>query len=168
MIIAIISVIISFLLDNFLSNITSYSLNSPSLFSTIYTLVILVVLFPHFNNQKKYIIILLITAIFFDIAYTSTFLLNVVIFTIIYFIVKKLNFILPNNLLMANITSLVSIFLYHIITFVILNIVNYNDYTIILLVNILLHSILATVIYTTVMYFILEKIYNIFNIKQIK
>ena len=168
MIIAILSIIVSFLLDVFLSNITSYSLNSPSWFSTIYTIVILFLLFPYFNNQKKYIIILIITALFFDIVYTSTFLLNVVIFIVLYFIVKRLNFWLPNNLLIANVTSLIVIFAYHIISFITLNIVNYNDYSISLLINILIHSIIASFIYTTIMYFILKKLYSFFKIKQIK
>ena len=46
--------------------------------------------------------------------------------------------------------------------------VNYNDYSISLLINILIHSIIATIIYTTIMYFILKKLYSFFKIKQIK
>lgn len=168
MIIAVISVILSFLLDVFLSNITSYSLNDPSWFSTIYTIIILFLLFPYFNNEKKYFAILIITALFFDIVYTATFMLNITIFIILYIVVKKLNFWLPNNLIISNIISLIVIFGYHIISFLILNIVNYNDYSAILLFNILTHSILSTIIYTTIMYFVLQKIYNLFKIKQIK
>ena len=115
MIIAIISVFISFLLDNFFSNNIAYSITSPSWFSTIYTLICLIVIFPYFYNQKKYLYILIFCGILFDIVYTGTFLVNVVVFILLYFIVKKINFWLPNNLLMANIVSFMGIVLYHVL-----------------------------------------------------
>lgn len=168
MIIAIISVLFSFLLDNFLSTNISYSLTSPSIFSTMYTLIALFIIYPYFNNEKKYLYILVSSALFFDMVYTSTFLFNLIIFLGLYFIVKKLNFWLPNNLLMSNITSIIVIFLYHIISFIVLSLVKYNGYDISLLIKILTHSILATIIYTSILYFVLKKIYDKFHIKQIR
>ena len=168
MIVSIVSLFISFLLDNFFSNNIAYSITSPSWFSTIYTLICLIVIFPYFSNQKKYLYILIFCGILFDIVYTGTFLVNVVVFVLLYYIIKKINFWLPNNLLMANVLSLIGIILYHVLCFVILNLVKYNVYDVNLLFRIIIHSIIATIIYTSLLYIILNKIYGRLNIKQIK
>ncbi len=52
----------------------AYSLTAPSIFSTIYTLIALFVVYPYFGNEKKYMYLLLFSALFFDIVYTSTIL----------------------------------------------------------------------------------------------
>ena len=168
MIVAIISVFISFLLDNFFSNNIAYSITSPSWFTTIYTLICLYVIYPYFNNQKKYIYILISCGILFDIVYTGTILVNLSIFILLYFIIKKTNYLLPNNLIMANVLSLIGIIFYHIFSFIILSIVKYNIYDVNLLLQIIIHSIASTVIYTSILYIVLSKVYSRLNIKQIK
>ena len=166
--VAIIIVVISFLLDALISNHIGYTLTDPSIFKTIFTIVSLVSIYPYFNNDKKYLYILIITGILFDIIYTGTFLFVTLIFVIIYLVNKFLDFFLPFNLLNINILSIVSIYIYHILSFIILNLVKYNSYNINLLFNIILHSIISTIIYTTIIYFILRYIYNRLNIKQIR
>ena len=44
----------------------------------------------------------------------------------------------------------------------------YNDYNIMLLFNIIIHSIFMTIIYTSISYFIIKFMYNKFGIKYIK
>lgn len=166
--VAIIVVIISFLLDALISSHIGYTLANPSLFKTIFTIVSLVSIYPYFNNDKKYLYILIITGILFDIIYTGTFLFVTLIFIIIYLVNKFLDFFLPFNLFNINVLSVVSIYTYHIISFIILNLVKYNSYSIKLLFNIIVNSVIGTIIYTTIIYFILRYIYEKLNIKQIK
>ncbi len=168
MAIALVSVIISFLLDGLLSNYFNFSLINPSLFKTIYTIIALVVILPYFNNDKKYLYILFGTAILFDIVYTNTFILNIVLFFLIYILNKFLDFFMPHNLLNSNIRSILSVTLYYILTFIILNIVKYNEYSLSLLLNIITHSIIMTIIYTTILYLLTKYLYGKFNIKQIR
>ncbi len=168
MIIAIVSVIISFFLDGLLSNYFNFSLINPSIFKTIYTIVALVVVLPYFNNDRKYLYILFVTAILFDIVYTNTFILNIILFFIIYLLNKFLDFFMPHNLLNSNIRSILSLIVYYILSFSILNIVKYNEYSLSLLLNIITHSIIMTIIYTTILYFITKYLYEKFNIKQIR
>lgn len=168
MIIAIISIVISFLLDCFFSNNIAYSITSPSWFSTIYTVICLLVLFPYFDNRKKYLYLLFGCGIIFDVVYTGTILVNLFIFVLLYLMIKTLNFWLPNNILMANIISIIGICMYHGLSYVILSLVKYNVYDISLLLKIITHSIIATVIYTSLLYITIKKIYDKFNIKQIK
>ena len=83
-------------------------------------------------------------------------------------VIKILYNILPGNVFMTNIISYVGIIIYHILSFIILMITGYGDYSIILLFNIIIHSIFMTIIYTSISYFIMKFMYNKFDIKYIK
>jgi len=166
--IAIITIITSFILDGIISNHQNYTLIAPSIFKTIFTIIALVNVYPYFHNDKKYILLLLITGIFFDIVYAGTFMFVTIIFIIIYYVHKFIDFFLPFNLLNINIISCISIFIYHLLSFCLLNVFKYNSYDINLLINIIVHSVLGTIIYTTIMYCILKRIYDKYNIKHIR
>lgn len=168
MIISIIYLIISFLLDNFMSNIFPSTLSDVSYFTTIYIIISFVIIYPYFDSEKKYYILLFIFGLLFDILYTGTFILNVVIFFIVSIIIKLLNNIFPENIFTTNVISVISVSFYHIISFIILSLVSNIGYDFILLINIILGSLIMTVIYTTISYFVMKFIYHRFNIKYIK
>ena len=160
MIIAVIYVIISFLLDGLMSNLLPFNLVDPSYLKTIYSIISIVIIYNYFDNKQKYLKILIVLGIFFDIVYTNTFILNVVVFLVIYIILSILDYIIPTNIITINIKSISCIFLYHILTYIILLLANYNDYSIKLFGIILLRSIIMTIIYTTISYLIMNKIYD--------
>jgi hypothetical protein len=168
MIVIIIYTIISFLLDGLLSNYMSINIIDPSYFRTIYSIISLVIIYNYFDNNTKYLKILLVLGMFFDIVYTNTFLLNVVIFLIIYLIIKKINIFIPNNIFTINLKSILSITIYHILSYLILLLSNYHNYSIRLLTLILSRSIIVTIIYTTISYLLLKKIYFKIYDKKIK
>ena len=168
MIIIIIYTIISFLLDGLLSNYMSINIIEPSYFRTIYSIISLILIFNYFDNNSKYLKTLLIVGILFDIVYTNTFLLNVTIFLIIYLINKKINILIPNNILTINIKTYLSIIIYHTLSFLILLLANYQNYSIKLLLLILSRSFIMTIIYTTISYLLLKKIYFKIYDKKIK
>ena len=83
MIIYLIILLISFFLDGIMSNyFTSINLHI-SLFNTIYSVIAFSCIANYFSNKKKYIILIGLTGLCFDIVYTNTFLLNVFIFIIL-------------------------------------------------------------------------------------
>ena len=168
MIVIIIYTIISFLLDGLLSNYMSINIIDPSYFRTIYSIISLVIIYNYFDNNTKYLKILLVLGMFFDIVYTNTFLLNVVLFLIIYLIIKKINIFIPNNIFTINLKSILSITIYHILSYLILLLSNYHNYSIRLLTLILSRSIIVTIIYTTISYLVLKKIYFKIYDKKIK
>ena len=145
MIVSIIYIIISFILENIMSNIFITTLNNVSPFTTIYTIIALVVIYPYFASDKKYFLLVIIFGFLFDTIYTSTILLNLTIFLVISLLIKTLNNIISDNIIMTNIISLISVATYHILTFIILNIVTSKSYSIILLGKILTHSIIMTI-----------------------
>lgn len=168
MIVSIIYIIISFILENIMSNIFITTLNNVSPFTTIYTIIALVVIYPYFASDKKYFLLVIIFGFLFDTIYTSTILLNLTIFLVISLLIKTLNNIISDNIIMTNIISLISVATYHILTFIILNIVTSKSYSIILLGKILTHSIIMTIIYTSISYIIIKYLYSKLSIKQIK
>ena len=168
MIVSIIYIIISFILENIMSNIFVTTLNNVSPFTTIYTIIALVVIYPYFASDKKYFLLVIIFGFLFDTIYTSTILLNLTIFLVISLLRKTLNNIISDNIIMTNIISLISVATYHILTFIILNIVTSKSYSIILLGKILTHSIIMTIIYTSISYIIIKYLYSRLSIKQIK
>ena len=165
MIISIIYLVFSFLLEGIMSNIFPSTLSNISYFTTIYIIISFAIIYPYFDNDKKFFILIFIL---FDILYTSTIFVNTFIFIIIGIVIKILYNILPGNVFMTNIISYVGIIIYHILSFIILMITGYGDYSIILLFNIIIHSIFMTIIYTSISYFTMKFMYNKFDIKYIK
>lgn len=168
MILIISYLIFSFILDGVMSNYVSINLVDPSIFRTIYSIIAIVVIYDYFKDDRKYLYIILILGILFDIVYTNTFILNIIIFLIIYLILEKLDYLIPTNLLTINLKALISIFIYHIMTYLILLMVHYNNYNLSLLWMIIIRSIIMTIIYTSISYIIIKKIADKKNLKKIK
>lgn len=168
MIISIIYLVISFLLEGIMSNMFPSTLSSISYFTTIYLIIAFTIIYPYFDNDKKYFILIFVFGILFDILYTSTFMVNTFIFIIIGIVIKILYNILSDNVFVTNIISYVGIIIYHLLSFIILIITGYGDYSIILLFNIIIHSIIMTIIYTSISYFIIKFLYKKFDVKYIK
>lgn len=165
MIIAITYVIISFLIDGLMSELLPFNLINPSWFKTIYSVISLVIIYNYFDNKKKYLSILIVLGIFFDIVYTNTFILNIVVFLIIYIILSNLDYLITTNIFTINLKTIVCISSYHILTYIILLLANYNNYNIKLLGLILIRSLIMTIIYTTISYLLMNKIYDNNRIK---
>lgn len=168
MIVSVIYLILSFILDNFMSNIFPSTLTNVSYFTTIYIIISFVIIYPYFSNEKKYYILLIIFGLLFDILYTGTFILNLVLFLVIGIIIKMLNNVFPENVFTTNIISVIGISLYHIFSFVILSLVSSINYDFMLLINVVIRSIFMTAVYTSISYFAMKFIYDKFSIKQIK
>ncbi len=168
MIISIVYLVISLVLEVIMSNYFSSTLTNVSLFSTIYTIVGLAILYPYFNNDKKYYLLVVFCGIIFDMVYTSTFMFNLIVFFIVGILIKILYNVFPENIFMSNLISFISILIYHLICFILLNIFSGVSYDFMILVNIILGSIIMTIIYTTISYFIIKFIFNKFGIKYVK
>ena len=71
MIISIIYLVISFLLEGIMSNIFPSTLSNISYFTTIYIIISFAIIYPYFDNDKKFFILIFIFGILFDILYTD-------------------------------------------------------------------------------------------------
>lgn len=168
MIITVIYLILSFILDNLMSYIIPSSLGDVGYFNTIYIIISFVIICSYFSNEKKYYLLILIFGLLFDVLYTGTFIFNMIIFVLLGIIIKIFNSYFPVNVFTINVNSIISIFSYHILSFIILNLVSGISYGFITLIHILIGSIVMTIIYTSISYFVMGYIYKRFNIKYIK
>ena len=167
-ILAIILLTISFFIQGISSTIIGYTTQSISMFYTIYILITFLILYPHFENQKKFLLLLAIFGLLTDLIYANTFIFNTCLFYVIYKSNKIFHFLFPYNLFTVNISNLLGIYLYHTITFLFLVLLNFDNYSIVTLLNILLNSTLMTIIYTTIIYWIVNIIKQRFELKEVK
>ncbi len=166
--IVIISLFFSLIWQGITSNILGFTSSNLSIFLTIYPLINLLILIPHFENSKKNILVVLIVGILVDIIYANTFLLNTSIFLIVYYITKLFHHFFPYNVYTINISSLIGIFLYHILNYIFLLIIRYDNYPLTMLGQILTHSIIMTIIYTTMLYLLIDWLKKKFELKEIR
>ena len=168
MLVAIISLVFSCLIQGISSNYLGYIYSDLSLFSTIYILINLLVLRPYFGSEKKYLIILGVFSFAMGIAYTDAVLLNVFLFFIIYYFSKMFHYYFPYNFFTLNISCLLGVFVYHIVTFFFLFILESDYYSINMLFSIVTHSILMTLGYTSLLYFIFKFLFSNLLLREIK
>ena len=168
MILSIISLICSCIIQGILSNYLGYTYSELSYFSTIYILVNLLVLKPYFDNDKKYLLILVIFGFAMGIAYTDAVFLNVFLFLCAYYFGKIFHFFFPYNFLTLNISCLLSVFLYHIITFLFLFLLKSDYYTFDMLFRVVIRSIPMTILYTSFLHFLFNFLFRKFELREIK
>lgn len=167
-IVSIITLIISTLIQGITSNYLGYTYNTLSIFSTLYVLITILILNPYFENKKKYFAILIIFGLIIDATYTNTFILNTCLYIVCYYISKAFHFFFPYNWVTISISNILCVFTYHTISFLLLNILKYDAYTIQNLLKILSHSIIMTVVYSIIIYFIVSIINKKLGIKEVK
>ena len=166
--VGIIYLTLSFILDNLMSLLLPSTLTDISYFTTIYIIISFVVIYPYLGDEKKFYILLVIFGLLFDILYTGTFIFNVSLFLVIGICIKLLYNVFPENVFTMNVISLISIIIYHFLSFVIVGLISSINYDFILFINIVLHSLAMTIIYTSISYFALKVIGRKFNVKYIK
>lgn len=168
----IIIIIVLLILSTFLQSTTSlylgYTYENLSIFSTLYVLITLMIIKTHFENKKKYFFLLIFLGIIIDISYTGTFGLNSCLFIVCYYISVSFHSFFPYNCFTISVSNLLCVFIYHIISFLFLVLFKYDSYSITALLKILSHSILMTITYSNIIYWIMYFITKKYQLKPIK
>lgn len=167
-IVSVISLLFSLLIQGLMSNFFGYTIDNLSIFSAVYVLINLVVLMPYFEDNKKILIILIIFGLLMDMVYSNTCIFCTCIFLVIFYFNKMLNFFFPSNLLTINIFSILSMIVYHVLTFIFLVILKFDSYGILVLLKVIGCNIIMTIIYTTILYFLISFIYKKFDLKIVR
>lgn len=165
---SIISLIFSTLIQGIISNYLGYTHSEVTIFSSLYILINLLILRPYFENEKKYIILLIVFGLIVDIAFTNTFIFNTCLFLIIYYFSKFFHSFFPYNAITLSISNLLGVFIYHILTFLILSILKYDSYSVSVLLKILSHSIFMTIIYSCLVHGVVQQIQNKLELRMVK
>ena len=168
MIISIIYLFVCLVLEMLMSNFFTSTLSDISVFATIYTIIGLVILYPYFNCSKKYYLLVIMCGVIFDILYASTYMFNLVLFGLVGILVNVLYSLFPENVFMTNLISFISVLIYHVLCYILLSLFSDISYSFIILVNIIVGSIIMTIIYTTISYYVIRFVFNRRGIKYIK
>lgn len=168
MIFSIVLLVVSFFLQGIMPSTIGYTNSFLSMFSTIYILITLLLIYPNFENQNKFLLLLIIFGLLVDLVYSNTLIFNTCLFYLIYKLSKTFHFLFPYNLFTINLSNLLGIYLYHIISFLSLSLLNYDNYNFIILIKSLLNSTIMTIIYSSFIYLIMFFIKQRFDLKEIK
>jgi len=157
--IPIIILIISFTLDGILTNFLPYLVNDLSLFTPLLTLVSIFIIYPFYRKkQKNYFITIIILGILYDLFYTNLLLFNASLFTIIGFITKYIYKNFKINYIRIIIYIILIITIYESLTAIILLILNLVPITLNNVIYKITHSIILNIIYTEILYLIINKL----------
>ena len=163
----IIIIFISLLLDTKTSLFLS-TVNNPSIFLTLYSVVALVVIYPSYQTESKFFYLAAVLGLLFDITFTGTFILNMCIFLLLAFIIKSLYFFLASSYINTVIISIITVNLYYAISYGILFLIGHNLRNINSLLTIILSSLIMTFIYSSILYFINKNLIDKWGLKLIK
>ena len=152
-------IIISIILDGILSNFLPYTIGNLSYFTPLLTLVSLFLIYPFYiKKAKKYYIAALIMGLIYDLLYTNLLFYNSILFLIISILIKYLYKNFEVNYFNIILYIIVIITSYEIIQALIILSFQLVPITISKLIYKIIHSLILNIIYTEIVYFIIQKL----------
>lgn len=157
MIISISIIILSFLLDGFLSVYQLYIDYFP--FLTLFTISSLVLIYPLLAlSHHRYFQIALIMGLIYDLVYTNTLFLNIILFWLLAVIIKYVYTFFTYHLLNSILLNMFIIIIYQFLIFTILVLLNYISLNFNLWWGRLPYLIIVNNFYFIIMYLMIRKI----------
>jgi len=152
----------SFLFESIFSNfIPVYSLFTP-----LFLLTSIVVLYPYISKNKfNFIIICMILGVIYDISFTGSCFVNVISFTTVGYILSVCYNYVKYNVYTVNIINIIILITYRIISYIILLSVNYIPFNNRNFFSGIYNSILINILYCIVIFYMANLFYKIFNKK---
>lgn len=160
------TIIVSFLLESIVSNQIPLNTN---FFSPCFVLMACIIIYPYFKkNDYKYLLTCGFIGLTYDISFTSTLLFYTVIFVIMGYIIKSVNYLFANHIISTLVNSIISILIYRVLSYVILVLVGYFEFSFSYLLKGIYSSFILNIIYITILYFITEIISQKYHISKDK
>ena len=152
-------IIISIILDGILSNFLPYTIGNLSCFTPLLTLVSLFLIYPFYvKKTKKYYIVALVMGLIYDLLYTNLLFYNSILFLIIAILIKYLYKNFEVNYFNIILYIIVIITSYETIQALIISSLQLVPITISKLIYKTTHSLILNIIYTEIVYFIIQKL----------
>ena len=151
--------IISLILDGLLTNYLPFLVNELSLFTPLFTLTSIFIIYPFYRKkEKKYFILVFIIGIIYDLLYTNLLFFNALLFLVIAYLSKQIykNFDISFIKLIIYISLI--IISYETLTGLIIFIFNLVPITISKIIYKITHSLIINIIYGEIIYLILNKL----------
>lgn len=159
MIISTIVILISFILDGVLSNFLPYLVGNLSLFTPMFTIVSLILIYPFFQKRiKNYFIIAFVLGTLYDLFYTNLLLFNAILFLAVAVLIMYLYKYVEMNYINIILYVVLIITVYELLTvfcIVLFQLVPISFAKVIYKIS---HSLILNIIYVEIIYFIINMI----------
>ena len=151
--------LISIILDGVLTNFLPYLVNDLSIFTPLLTVVSIFILYPlNRKKENKFFILIFIVGIIYDLLYTNLLFLNGLIFVLIALISKVIYKNFEISYLKIIIYTIIIIVIYESVYAGILFIYRVVPVTFIKLLYKISHTLILNIIYTELLYLIINKL----------
>lgn len=155
--IPIIIIIISFTLDGILTNFLPYMTNDLSLFTPLFTITCIYLVYPFYKKKEKnFFITIFILGIIYDLFYTNLLFFNALLFLLIGFFTKLIHKNFENSPIKLILYIIAIISIYEITNALIIlffNLVPITPYKILYKIS---HSLILNIIYAELIYLIIK------------
>ena len=158
-------IIFSFLFEAAFSNIITLN----SVFTPLFLITSLVILYPYFNNRNfNFIVVCLLCGLFYDIIFSNSAFVNTISFTVCgAFIILGYNYV-NYNILSSNFFNIIIIIFYRVVSYLLLCILDYTSFNEIHLLEGIYNSLLVNVVYGIIIFILVDKLAKIFQIRKIE
>lgn len=142
-------IIVSLILDGLLSNFLNFMVLDLSLFTPLFTVMSLFIIYPFFHKREKakYLVVIALTGFIYDLLYTNLLFFNTILFLIIGGIVIVLYKYLDTNFFMVLIEAILIVTVYQSLVallFFLLQVVPVTPNDLFYLIK---HSLLINIVY---------------------
>ena len=151
--------IVSILLDGVLTNFLPYLVNDLSIFTPLFTVVSIFIIYP-LNRKKetKFFILIFIVGIIYDLLYTNLLFLNGLLFVLIALLSKVIYKNFETSYFKLIIYTILIIIVYESVYAGILFIYRVVPITFYKLIYKISHTLILNIIYTEILYLIINKL----------
>lgn len=165
MIIALITVIISFFLESIVSNFIGID---SKILVPLFTLISLIIIYPYFkSNNSAYLKACILIGLFYDFVYTDTLILNAMAFLTIGYFITKYNYLFSTNIPNLCIMIPLAIIIYRIFVYSILCLSEFISFSWDNLFLSIYSSLVINIIYGILIYLITNYFAKKYQIKKI-
>lgn len=156
--------IFSYLFESAFSNVVPLN----SIFTPLFLLTSLTILYPYFKNKKiNFIIVCMICGLFYDITLTNSSFINTLSFSFCGgLIILGYNYI-NYNIYSSNFFNVIILIIYRIINYLLLCIIDFTKFNEMLLLEGIYNSLVSNIIYGIFIYLLIDVLSKMFSIKKV-
>lgn len=149
-------IIISFILEGAFTNLVSID----SIFLPLFTISSLVITYPYFNKEKKYLFIIVsfIIGIIYDIAYTNSLFINTFTFVLCSLIIILINKYIKEHFISKMIINFIMLILFKLISYLLLFIFRFINFNYNTLLKGIYSSLILNIIYGMILYYVCYRV----------
>lgn len=147
----IVIIFLSFCIDGLFSNLVFYS----DYFYPLFSLLSLVIVYPYYKKRDflKYLFSSICIGLLYDLVYTNTLFLNMILFSLVPIFVSYFYNLLKVNFSSSLCISFFLIIFYRVLTYLILLLVGYVYFDINNLLSSIYHSLVINFVYIAIVYY---------------